>query len=200
MKPQINLKKSNRAFFSAQVVFTITILVAVLVVLSIWLGGLGQHRTIFENSIISTSILSIAFFIFIVVGLYKGVKIKEDIGKITDKFEMGKAPDISEGLDVAAEIPGGDLEGVLVSIVLWLVMTGVFLIFFWLFGTFMWAMILIFAAMLYWIFFRAVRLVFKNSSKCNGDLTKSVGYGFVFTGLYNFWIYGIILILHYFVK
>ncbi|REC53270.1 hypothetical protein DRF62_14510 [Chryseobacterium piscium] len=64
-------------------------------------------------------------------------------------------------------------------------------------GFFFWAAILFFAAMLYWIFFRALRLVFKNSRKCKGDLLKSFAFGFFYSFLYISWIYGIIFLVNY---
>jgi hypothetical protein len=48
--------------------------------------------------------------------------------------------------------------------------------------------------MLYWIFFRALRLVFKNSNRAKGSLLESIKWGVVYTTLYNFWIYGIFYI------
>jgi hypothetical protein len=73
-------------------------------------------------------------------------------------------------------------------------------VFLWLFGAVLWTGIIVFMAMLYWIFFRALRLVFKNSNKCKDNLTTSVAYGLGYTTLYNFWIYGIILSTHYLTK
>jgi hypothetical protein len=57
--------------------------------------------------------------------------------------------------------------------------------------------VLTFIAMLYWIFFRALRLVFKNSNKSKGDLIESVKWGLTYTTLYNFWIYGIFMLTIY---
>jgi len=77
----MNLPKStNNKLLTTKTIFTVTIVVMVLTVLSIWLFGLGQHRTIFENSLLSTTILSVAFFLFLTMGLYKGVKLKDDQG------------------------------------------------------------------------------------------------------------------------
>ncbi|GAA4371648.1 hypothetical protein GCM10023186_00290 [Hymenobacter koreensis] len=61
----------------------------------------------------------------------------------------------------------------------------------------MWVVFLVFAAMLYWIFFRALRLVFRHSAECKGQLGKSIRYGLIYTLLYNGWLYSIILLGHY---
>lgn len=170
--------------------------------MGIWLFGLGQHRTIFENSILSTSILSVAFFLFLTIGLYHGIKMKDDIGKITDKINLDHLPDLSSRIDFPSEVPdlGDGIAGVIVGILAWILFSILLLLFIWIFGALVWTMVLVFIAMLYWIFFRALRLVFKNSNKCKGDLPTSLVYGLAYTTLYNFWIYGLILASHYLIK
>jgi hypothetical protein len=202
LKKKTDIKTTTKRLVTTKTVFTVTIVVAVLTVLSIWLFGLGQHRTLFENSILSTSILSVAFFLFLAVGLYKGIKLKDDLGKITDKINMEKIPNLSGGLefpfDIADAVEG--IGAILLGILTWLLFTLLIVFFIWLFGALLWPMILVFVAMLYWIFFRALRLVFKNSHKCKGDLITSITCGLGYTILYNFWIYGILLVTHYLIK
>jgi len=62
------------------------------------------------------------------------------------------------------------------------------------FETVVWVMLMIFLGMLYWVFFRALRLVFKNSVKCKGDFSKSVLLGLGYTLLYTSWMYGIVFV------
>jgi hypothetical protein len=183
-------------------IFIITIIVMALTILSIWLFGLGQHRTFFENSLLSTSILSVAFFLFLAIGLHKGIKLKDDLGKITGSINFDSMPGLSADIVIPWDVPdfGEGLAGVLLGILAWILFSVLLLIIIWLFGTIIWIMILLFAAMLYWIFFRALRLVFKNSNKCHGNLGRSIAYGLAYTTLYNFWIYGIILATHYLIK
>ncbi len=201
MQQQNDIKPTDKKLVTSKTVFTVTIVVTVLTILSIWLFGLGQHRTIFENSILSTSILSVAFFLFLTIGLYKGIKLKDDIGKLTDRLKPSKIPNLAEAGQGADFIHVGDgIEGIILSIVLWVVVTILIGLFLWLFGAVLWTGIIVFIAMLYWIFFRALRLVFKNSNKCKGNLATSIAYGLGYTTLYNFWIYGIILATHYFIK
>jgi hypothetical protein len=202
LQQQNDIKPIDKKLVTSKTVFTVTIVVIVLTILSIWLFGLGQHRTIFENSILSTTILSVAFFLFLTVGLYKGIKLKDDIGKLTDKIKIDKIPDLSGGLELSSDIPdvGEGISVIILGILAWFLFSILILLFIWFFGAVIWTMILVFAAMLYWIFFRALRLVFKNSNKCKGDLTSSIAYGIGYTILYNFWIYGIILATHYLIK
>jgi hypothetical protein len=202
LQQQNDIKPIDKKLVTSKTVFTVTIVVIVLTILSIWLFGLGQHRTIFENSILSTTILSVAFFLFLTVGLYKGIKLKDDIGKLTDKIKIDKIPDLSGGLELSSDVPdvGEGIAGIILGILAWFLFSILLLLFIWFFSAVIWTMILVFAAMLYWIFFRALRLVFKNSNKCKGDLTTSIAYGLGYTTLYNFWIYGIILATHYLIK
>jgi hypothetical protein len=198
VQEQNNITPTNRRLITTKIVFILTIIVSVLTIVSIWLFGLGQHRTIFENSILSTSILSVVFFLFLTIGLYNGIKLKDNIGKLTDKL---KIPDLSDTANNGDFIDIGDgIEGIVLSIILWTVVTILVAIFFWLFGAIVWTSIILFMAMLYWIFFRALRLVFKNSNKCKSNWTTSLSYGLAYTLLYNFWIYGIILSTHYLIK
>lgn len=201
MEKQTQFTKTGNKILTSKTVFTVTIIVAVLTVLSIWLFGLGQHRTIFENSILSTTVLSIAFYLFLTIGLYNGIKLKDDIGKLTDKINLSNLPDFSHTGEGADFLDVGDgIGGIIISTVLWILITFLIGLFVWLFGAVLWSGIIVFIAMLYWIFFRALRLVFKNSNKCKGNLTISLVYGFFYTILYNFWIYGVIFGIKYLIK
>src|SRR5690606_38615262 len=87
---------------------------------------------------------------------------------------------------------------VILSILLWILMAIVFAIVLWIFSNVLVIVIMTFVAMLYWVFFRALRLVFKNSNKSKGDLMESIKWGLTYTILYNFWIYGIFILTTYF--
>jgi hypothetical protein len=173
-------------------VFAISIFVTIITTVFIWVLGLGTHRTLFVNSILSVSILSAAFLSFIISGLYKGVKLRDNVGKVTDKYKF-RSFEIDGCGDVGGCIDG---EGILV----WLAAAIIAIIAIWILGNVLWFLILVFIAMLYWIFFRALRLIFKKSYLCKGNMLRSSLYGLYYTILYNFWIYGIIVAAHYFVK
>lgn len=182
-------------------VFAISIFVTIVTTVFIWVLGLGTHRTLFVNSLLSVSILSAAFLVFIVYGLYQGIKLKDNIGKITDKFSFKGLRDfqkMSLRRGVGADSPVG-CTGDLGELLLWLLAAVVAIILIWILGNVLWFLILVFIAMLYWIFFRALRFIFKKSYRCKGNFGKSFLYGLYHTILYNFWIYGIIMGAHYFV-
>ena len=193
---------NRRTYINTRSLSVISLIVFVLTILSVWFYGIGKHQTIIQNSLISTSILSIAFFLFISISLYRGTKLKDNIGKITDKFDTKKieylkelTPNNADSFDVSEGI-----GGIIISIILWIIATIIISYLFFFLGAVIWLSILIFLAMLYWIFFRALRLIFKKSAECNGNVEKSVFYGIIYTMLYNFWIYGIIFLTEYYGK
>jgi predicted membrane channel-forming protein YqfA (hemolysin III family) len=191
---------NRRTYINTGSLSSISLIVIVLTILSVWFHGIGKHQTVIENSLISTSILSIAFFLFISISLYNGTKLKDNVGKITDKFDAKKieclkeiTPNNADGFDVAEGI-----GGIIVSIILWIIATIVISYLFFFLGAIIWLSVLIFLAMLYWIFFRALRLIFKKSPKCSGNVELSIYYGILYTIFYCSWIYGIILLTKYY--
>lgn len=196
------MKFQRRTFLETKWLSFFTLVIIVLVILSVWLSGTNSHRSLFQNSILSTSILGGAFFIFISSGLFFGWKLKDNVGHIFYKERIKKYVDKTpkiDGLDL--DIPDlGDSEGcggVILSIILWILFTVVLVFLLYFLGIFFWAAILFFVAMLYWIFFRALRLVFKNSKSCKDNLLKSFAFGFFYSFLYISWIYGIIFLVNY---
>lgn len=203
MDPLPRQKSIKKKLVTAKTIFIVTIFVIALTVVGIWLLGLGEHRTLFKNSILSTSILSGAFFLFLTVGLYRGVKLKNDFGNVNDHIHAVPMPNISfDSVELPSDLPdaGEGVAGVILGVIAWILVSVVLLLLIWVFGAVLWMMILLFAAMLYWIFFRALRLVFKKSRRCKGNPAASLAYGIGYTILYSFWIYGIILAAHYLIK
>ncbi|WP_299180357.1 hypothetical protein [uncultured Aquimarina sp.] len=191
-------KKSKLSYITTKGIFYITLLVIVITILQVWQFGLEKERTIIENSVLSTTIISVIFFLFITIGLYYGVKLKDNLGKMTDRLDYNREG-VSDFFNIDADIPdvGDGCEGIVLSILLWILITILIGVFLWLFGGVLWSVLITFLAMLYWIFFRALRLVFKKSPVCKGNLPKSIRYGISYTVLYNFWIYIIILIAEF---
>lgn len=194
------MKFQRKTFLETKWLSYSTLAIIILVILSVWLSGTNSHRSLFQNSILSTSILATTFFVFISSGLYFGLKLKENVGHILHRERIKKysdnisLPDVS-GFDPPAA--GDGIGGVILSIILWFLISIVFAFLLYFLGFFFWAAILFFAAMLYWIFFRALRLVFKNSKSCKDNLLRSLGFGFFYSFLYISWIYGIIFLVNY---
>jgi len=151
---QTSRKMTAKKLVPSKIIFMVTMGITIVTILSIWLFGLGRHQTLFENSILSVSILSIIFFLFFTIGLYKGIKLKDNLGKVTDKI---KPLDLSSlaSVDVGFIGIGDGIEGILAGILLWIVGTILVAIVFSLLFTVIWAGMIIFVAVLYWAFFRA---------------------------------------------
>jgi len=187
-----------------QYVFSKTVIVLILFVILLAFGfeyffNLKTAHSLYENALFITSFLAIMLFVLMGCGLYFGLKLKDNIGKLTDQIDLkklsdfgGGIPDVStamEGLGGFAEGIGGFLFAILAAFVL--IMIG------WALVLVSWFLIIFLAAMLYWIFFRATRLVLKYSMRCKGNVMLSLQYSTLYTFLYTIWIYGVIAGVHY---
>lgn len=171
----------QKPFLQTKWLFNSTLIIIILVILSVWLSGANSHRSLFQNSIVSTSILGGAFFLFISMGLYFGLKLKDNVGPILHKDQIKKYSDnisLPRVFSFGSPDAGDGIGEIIFSIILWFLISIVITFLLYFLGFFFWASILFFAAMLYWIFFRALRLVFKNSKNCKGCFLKSFGFGF----------------------
>jgi len=188
-----------RTLIPTKYLFVISLLVIALTIVSVWLFGLGTHRSLYQNSLLSTSILSAAFFLFMNIGLYNGIKLKDTVGRLTDKINLDKFPNLS-GAESLPDLsfPGDSLIELLSDFLVWIILAGLFVVLLAAFSLVFWYAVVIFAAMLYWIFFRALRRVFKHSAACKGQLLKSAGVAAGYTVAYNIWIYAILIALRYF--
>ena len=184
------LISSSDAFYTSLWVLGITAFI-------VFAQGIHNHRSLFENSLLTTSILSIAFSIFIAIGLYRGVKLKNDVKRLNEKLDSG----LFSGTQISPDLPGieigDDIGGIIVGILLWILTAILIIVLAWLFSAIVVSTVILFMAMLYWIFYRALRLVFKKSHICRNNLPKSIGYALLYTVLYNIWIYGVVIGMHY---
>lgn len=194
------MKLPRKYFLETKYLFFSTLIIITIVILSVWLSGKADHRSLFQNSIVSTSVLAGSFFLFITTGLYFGLKLKDNVGNILNKERLQRYADKTpkfDGFDFDPPAVGDGLGGVILSIILWIVFSILLIFLSYFFGLFFWSAVLFLGAILYWLFFRALRLVFKNSGKCKGNLLKSFGFGLFYSFIYISWIYGIIFLIQY---
>lgn len=187
------------AYVNAKTVIAATIMIVPMLTLLIYISGLQQHRSLYLNSLLSTTVVSIIFFCFISTGLYRGWTIQDDAASIDHYFSLWRKPR-EYGADltnVDLSVEEGGVEGCIVSLVVWIVVGLFGAIIFWLLGAIVWGTVLAIAAMLYWIFLRAYRLIFGHAGRCRAQLGRSLATALLFTILYNCWIYAIILGTHY---
>ncbi len=182
---------------NSRTIFVSTVIIVPVLTLIVYLSGLQSHRSLYLNSLISTTLLSLTFFIFITTGLYNGWKLKDSYGNFMKKFSRWKKPHTS-----TLDVPDLDFDsiepvGCILSFLIWLILAVFGSIILWAIGAMVWAIILVIAGMLYWILFRAYRLIFMHSPRCKNNLAKSMGMALIYTILYNCWIYAIIFGAHY---
>ncbi|MBS1507423.1 MAG: hypothetical protein JSS79_12320 [Bacteroidetes bacterium] len=192
------IKQRTYRLIETKNVFIITVIVLVLTILAVYFFGLGSHHTFFHNSIVSTTILSAAFFLFITIGLFQGTKLRDNLGKVIDRYKPVDTSGVGDwsGVDFVPVEAGDGIAGIIISIFSWIVLAVGLAVALWIFSNVFVVVFLSFMAMLYWIFFRALRLVFRNSNKSKGNILESVKWGMTYTLLYNFWIYGIFILIN----
>jgi phosphoglycerol transferase MdoB-like AlkP superfamily enzyme len=180
-------------------IVALTLLVIVSIGILDYFIVLKSHKSLYANLLFITLLMSVSFFVFITLGLYKGIRLKENIGKLTDHIDTKKLPDFSggvpdlsavmQGFGAIAEGLGGLVIAILSAVVL--IMLGWFLI------LSSWFVLIFLAAVLYWVYFRALRLVFKRSGICQGNIIMSLKYAGLYSLLYTSWIFAFIVTLHY---
>ena len=173
-------------------VFIVSILVILVVITTIYITGKAYERTVVVNSYISLSVIGFMLMLFITYGLYKGFKLIDDFPKIKDISIKSLTNDTASNISNSSNIDLGEgITGLIYSILIWVVVTIVFTVLsresaadaaapFW------------FVTLLYWVFFRALKMVFSKQYKTKGRFILSIGYASAYTLLYLGWIYGII--------
>ena len=193
----INLKKELKAkqtYLKGKSVFIVSLLVIGITFLTVYLTGENYNRTVSSNLYLSLSIIGTVLFLFMTYGLYKGVGLTDNFPKFQN-FKTG------EFIPSSGEIPDWDMPsidtddgigGLIISILLWIGMTILIFVLLILLEAVFWMSIFIILAMLYWVFFRALRFVFSKSNDTKGDIGISAIYSFGYTTLYLGWIFGIV--------
>lgn len=181
----------KQSFLPIKKIFGITACVVLIIVLCIVLWGLEHQKNFAEISLISLTIISLALFVFLVISLYKGSKIDDNDNKL-EIISIPEIPDIntSEHIDFGGE----GIAGLLMGILLWIVVSILFVILLWIFTTVIWAGVILCIGMVYWVFFQAVKIVLKHSSVCKNNIVKSILYAALYTILYTSWIYVLVFI------
>ncbi|MCG0017024.1 hypothetical protein [Winogradskyella immobilis] len=125
-------------------------------------------------------------------GLYKGIGLIDDF----PKFRNFKTGDLTGSTSPTMDIPsveiGDGIAGLILSILLWIGMSILFVVLLIVLEAVFWFSLFIILAMLYWIFFRALKFVFSKSKDTKGDIGISAVYSLTYTLIYISWIFGIV--------
>jgi hypothetical protein len=170
---------------------------------------------------ITLYIVAVVLFGFLMVALYQGVRVQrsrsdrpgwrpllrrnkgeQPLITADDALDVaGVAADVLSSIDVKdIDLPdlsdgGDDLVGCLLAIVFWIGVTLVIIIVLPILIELVWAVAFILIAVLYWIFYRALRVVFIRSRQCRGNWPRSLGYAGFYTLLYTGWLFVVLLIV-----
>lgn len=87
------MKLTRKYFLETKYLFFSTLTIITIVILRVWLSGKAEHRSLFQNSIVSTSVLAGSFFLFITTGLYFGLKLKDNVGNILNRERLQRYAD-----------------------------------------------------------------------------------------------------------
>jgi len=182
--------KAKETYLKGKFVFTISLIVIGITILTVYLSGINYNRSITSNLYLSLSIIGICLFVFMTYGLYKGMGVADDPPEehdfnLVDLLSLEELPDVP-----IVEFDDG-IGGTILSIFFWLAVTVFIISVLITFVSIFWSSLLIILTMLYWVFFRALKLVFSKSNKTKENLIKSLLYSLGYTILFTGWIFGI---------
>ena len=186
--------KASKTYLKGKSVFVVSAIVIAVTSLTVYFTGIHYHRSVNDNLLISLSIIAIVLFVFMTYGLFKGIGLVNNFPKFK-KFKSGEMIDLPMGKNSVSGVDAGDgIEGLLFSIVSWILLTIAFVIFLVFLEAVLWLSIFVILAMLYWIFFRALKLVFSKAKITQGHFFKSIAFALGYTLLYTGWIFAIVFI------
>lgn len=186
--------KAKETYLRGKSIFIVSIIVILVTILIVYFSGLDDNRSITSNFYLSLSIIGFCLFSFMSFGLYRGIGLIDD-------FPKKKVSDSSDFFTNGAELPdlpdiGFDdgLGGIFVSLIFWVLMTIALFLSLIILDLFFVYTLFLMLTMLYWLFFRALKLVFNKSKITKGNLSKSMMYAFGYTLLYTGWLYGLVFL------
>ncbi len=184
--------KTKQAYLKGKSVFIVSCLVLGITIFTVYLTGINYNRSLTSNLYWSLGIIAAALFLFMVYGLYKGIGLIDNF----PKYKSFKKGDIISHSSIDFDTPSVDfgegIAGFILSIFLWIAMTILIIVLLIVLEAVFWFSLFILLAMLYWVFFRALKLVFSKSKDTKGKIVNSVFYALTYTLLYVGWIFGIV--------
>ncbi len=183
---------AKQTYLKGKSVFTVSLLVIGVTTLTVYLTGINYNRTITSNLYLSLSIIGITLFLFMTYGLYRGIGLRDDF----PKFRSFKKGDLIGDTVPTFDTPPIDIAdgigGLILSILLWIGMTILIIVLMILLEALFWFSLFIILTTLYWLFFRALKLIFSKALATKGDLGISIFYSLSYTILYLGWIFAIV--------
>ncbi len=187
--------KIKQPYFKGKSVFIVSLIVIVVTILTVYFTGINYNRSITNNFYISLVILATALFSFVTYGLYMGIDLIDNFPKIKSFKPKAILSESSPSIDTPFVEVGDGIGGIIVSIVLWIVMSIVFVLLLALLEVVFWFSLFIILGMLYWLFFRALKLVFNKSNETKGSIQRAIFYALSYTTMYVGWLFGIVYLV-----
>ncbi|MCH2034102.1 MAG: hypothetical protein MK202_11390 [Tenacibaculum sp.] len=187
--------KIKQPYFKGKSVFIVSLIVIVVTILTVYFTGINYNRSITNNFYISLGIIATALFSFVTYGLYTGIDLIDNFPKIKSFKPKAILSESSPSLDSPFVEVGDGIGGIIVSIVLWIVMSIVFVLLLALLEVVFWFSLFIILGMLYWLFFRALKLVFNKSNETKGSIQRAIFYALSYTTMYVGWLFGIVYLV-----
>lgn len=145
--------KGKQTGLKGKSVFTVSLLVISITILTVYLTGENYNRNVTSNLYLSLLIIGTALFLFMSYGLYKGIGLRDNFPKFKE-FKTGESISNSATVpDLPSVEVGNGIEGLIISIILWIGMTILMFVLLILLEAFFWVSIFIILTMLYWVFF-----------------------------------------------
>lgn len=190
--------KTKASYLSGRSVFIVSLIVISLTALTVYISGIHSYRSLTSNFYLSLGIIGCCLFLFITYGLITGVQLIDDYrdaGARTDSplvipsSELPKLPgfpalEFEEG-------PGGWITGIL----LWILFSIALFILLLFWEVLFWYSLVLIMSMLYWVFFRALKLVFNKAPITQGKLGLSILYSLSYTFVYTGWMFGLLYLV-----
>ncbi len=184
--------KAKQTYLKGKSVFKVSLFVIGITILTVFLTSENYNRTVTSNLYLSLTVIGTVLFLFMTYGLYKGVGLTNNFPKFRE-FKSGELlANSGNGADLPSIDVGDGIGGVIISILLWIAMTILLFVLLILVEAVFWVSIFIILAMLYWVFFRVLKLVFSKSKDTIGNIGISAVYSLGYTTLYLGWIFGIV--------
>ncbi len=188
----MNRSRSKKEYLKGKSIFIVSLLVIGVTILTIYLTGENYNRSLTLNLYISLSIIGTVLFLFMTYGLYRGIELTDDF----PKFRSFKNRNIVKNKSLIIDSPPVDLGGgiieLIISVLLWIGMAILIIILMVLLEAVFWLSFFIILTTLYWVFFRALKLVFSKSRNTKGNIVMSIVYSISYTMLYLGWIFVIV--------
>ena len=188
--------KSRKTYLKAKSVFIVSLIVIGVTISTVYLTGLKFDRTIELNSYYSLTIIGLSLVMFMTYGLYNGIDLLNNY-PVFKKYRRGAIFDIASPFpEESPDLDIGDgIEGIIMSILIWIGMTILFIVLLFLVEAIFWFSIMVLIAMLYWVFFRALKLVFSKSNETEGKIGLSLIYSISYSALYIGWLYAVVYLV-----